>query len=277
MAWRKRRARALRQAGSAPALHETGADGQRLHFVEAEHQRRQVEAGTDAVADARLAVDRYAGGQQRRHVAVDRALRHAQPLGKLACGGEPAPAEVLHDLEQAVGATHGSSGLRYGWLMTRAAAVRAAHREHRPMRVPPDASTDCREYRSTRVPTDASTAGRAYGRTRVPLATRTPRCACRSTCAPCAEPGSTARHGPPAPLRHPCDPPGAAGCHARLPLRIAAQCKHRHAAAVLPWWQAAAKGSRRHRSWRCGASAGRPADRRPGVLPGPPGDAGHAG
>jgi hypothetical protein len=92
--------------------------------------------------------------------------------------------------------------------MTRAAAVRAAHREHRPMRVPPDASTDCREYRSTRVPPDTRTAGRAYGPTRVPLDTRTPRCACRSTCAPCAEPGSTARHGPPAPLRHPCDPPG---------------------------------------------------------------------
>jgi len=44
---------------------------------------------------------------QVRDVAIDRACRHFQPLGEECRRGEPATADQLDDLEQAVGAAHG--------------------------------------------------------------------------------------------------------------------------------------------------------------------------
>jgi hypothetical protein len=66
--------------------HEPRAEHERLDLIVVEHERRQVVAGTDAVADTRFAVDRRAREDQIAYVAVDRALRHAEPFGQMRGG-----------------------------------------------------------------------------------------------------------------------------------------------------------------------------------------------
>ena len=95
----------LLQFGVAQALHQPRADRDRLDLVDREHQRRQVEALAQHVAQAGRALDRHAAGLQGRHVAIDRAHRDLQLLGKRGrrhrlLGG----AQDLDDVEQAIGA-----------------------------------------------------------------------------------------------------------------------------------------------------------------------------
>ena len=96
-----------RQRGIAELAHDPRAEHERLDLIAVEHERRQVVAGTDAIADARFAVDRRAGEDQIADVAVDRALRYAEPFGKVRGGRRrPAPPQHVDDLEQPIGSTH---------------------------------------------------------------------------------------------------------------------------------------------------------------------------
>ena len=85
------------------------ADGDRLDLLDGEHQRRQVEAAAQHVADARRALDRHAARLQGGDVAIDRARRHFELVGQRRGGGRPARrAQALDDVEQPVGAAHGA-------------------------------------------------------------------------------------------------------------------------------------------------------------------------
>ena len=65
----------LLQRGVLQPLDQPRADGDRLDLVDGEHQRRQVEALAQHVADAGRALDRHAPGLQGGDVAIDRARR----------------------------------------------------------------------------------------------------------------------------------------------------------------------------------------------------------
>jgi hypothetical protein len=110
-AWaeRRRAGHELTQpTGSARGSHGPHVDLRAPGLVAREHQRRQVEAGPHAVADAGRAVDGHPLRLQVGHVAVHGAQRHLQPLGQEGRGGQPAPPHQLDDLKQAVGASHAS-------------------------------------------------------------------------------------------------------------------------------------------------------------------------
>jgi hypothetical protein len=98
----RRRPAGLRQAHGS---HQAWAVG-------GEHQRGQVEAGSHAVAHAGLALDRHTLRGQVGHVAVHRAQRYLQALGQVGGGGQAPAADQLHQLEQAVGASHRAAMLR---------------------------------------------------------------------------------------------------------------------------------------------------------------------
>ena len=100
-----------RQRRIAELAHDARAEHERLDLIAVEHERRQVVAGTDAIADPRLAVDRRAGEDQIADVAVDRALRYAEPFGKVrGSRRRAAPPQHVDDLEQPIGSTQ-SEGL----------------------------------------------------------------------------------------------------------------------------------------------------------------------
>jgi DNA primase len=54
-------------------------DRDRLNFLGGEHERRQVETGTQDIANARLALDGDTLALKRGNIAIDRALCHLQP------------------------------------------------------------------------------------------------------------------------------------------------------------------------------------------------------
>jgi len=81
-----------------------------VHLVRGEHERRQIEAALEHVADSRLAADRHALRDERGDVAVDGALAGLGLLGDGLRGERRArTAEDLDDLEEAVGASHRAS------------------------------------------------------------------------------------------------------------------------------------------------------------------------
>ncbi len=89
-------------------LDQPGTQHHGLQFIGGEHQRRQVEAFSQHVADARFAAHRNAVGHQRGDVAVNRARGDFQFLGNLACRHRPAgAAQDLDDLHQSIGSSHG--------------------------------------------------------------------------------------------------------------------------------------------------------------------------
>src|SRR5262245_61641139 len=65
----------------AGALDEGEAEDNGFGFLDGEHQRRQVEAGAQYVADAALAIDRHAHRLKRCDVAIDRALGDLEAAG----------------------------------------------------------------------------------------------------------------------------------------------------------------------------------------------------
>ena len=97
-------ARGHGQPAPGPQQPRPGDQGHDLLFRE--HQRRHVMARLHHVAQPGLALDRHARGLQIGHVAIDGAERHLQPLRQDAPGHQPPAAQMLHDLEQAVGAAH---------------------------------------------------------------------------------------------------------------------------------------------------------------------------
>ena len=82
--WSRIASLARASAGSPNCAHDPRAEHERLDLVAVEHQRRQVVAGPQAIADAGFAVDRRAGQDQIADVAVDRALRDVQLLARSA-------------------------------------------------------------------------------------------------------------------------------------------------------------------------------------------------
>jgi hypothetical protein len=90
-----------------PGFDDPGAQNQRFDLMLVEHQRRQIEAVAQGVADAGLAFDRHATRHQVADVPVDRPLRDLEPFGEVAGADQLLPAHDLDDLEQAIGAAHG--------------------------------------------------------------------------------------------------------------------------------------------------------------------------
>src|SRR5439155_25204268 len=91
----------------ADLAHDARAEHERLDLFAIEHERRQVVARPDAIADARLAVDRRAGEHEIADVAVDRPFRDLQlARDLLRRRHRAAAAKQLDDLEQTVGAAH---------------------------------------------------------------------------------------------------------------------------------------------------------------------------
>ena len=74
----------LLQLRIAQALDQPGADRDGLDLVDGEHQRRQVEALAQHVAQAGRALDRHAARLQGRDVAIDRAHGDFQLFGERA-------------------------------------------------------------------------------------------------------------------------------------------------------------------------------------------------
>ena len=112
----------------------TGRDGPRAGhqgpgFGLAAHQRRQLEAGAYAVADANLALDRHALRLQVGAVTVDRAQRQLRPRRQPLTGGQTPAAHELHELEQAISAVQ-QSGISAGHA-TPACHFAARRRGHR--------------------------------------------------------------------------------------------------------------------------------------------------
>jgi len=98
-----------------PGQRQEEAQRQRQRLVLGEHQRRQVIAGPQAVADAGFAVDGNTRQQQITYIAIDRPRRDFEPFGKLGCRGQAPRPQMLNDLEQPVGAAHaGPSSWREG-------------------------------------------------------------------------------------------------------------------------------------------------------------------
>ena len=69
-----------RQALVGPALDPARAERQRLDLLEGEHQRRQVKARLENIAEAGLPLDRGALRLQRGDIAIERAQRDAEFL-----------------------------------------------------------------------------------------------------------------------------------------------------------------------------------------------------
>ena len=66
----------------AETAHMARTDRDRIDLIRCEHQRRQVEAAAQHIADAGGALDRDPARLQGRDVAVDRASRDLEPVGE---------------------------------------------------------------------------------------------------------------------------------------------------------------------------------------------------
>jgi hypothetical protein len=83
------------------------ADRDGVDLVGGEHQRRQVEAAAQHIADADGAVDWHAARLQRGDIAVDRANGDFELLGERRRGQRlRCRPEGLDDVEETVGAAH---------------------------------------------------------------------------------------------------------------------------------------------------------------------------
>ena len=133
----QRGTRALGQARAGEGAHEARADDQRFEFAGIEHQRRDVRALAQDIADPGFALDRHAGQLQVGDVAVDRAQRDRETRGQLPRGQRRTPpAQGMDDEEKAVGTAHA------GIIAVRPAAANGASLrgrhfgDHRPTRLP---------------------------------------------------------------------------------------------------------------------------------------------
>jgi len=80
-----------------------------LQLIGREHQRWHVEVAVEEIANSGLAADWHSLTNEVGDIAVNRALRNFQLLGKLVGGDRPArPPQDLDDLKQSIGTAHGS-------------------------------------------------------------------------------------------------------------------------------------------------------------------------
>ena len=87
--------------------HPMRAERHRVDLVRRQHQRRQIEAAFQHIADTRFAADRHALAHQSGNVAIDGSFGGLQFLGnRVGRHRLPGAAEDLDDLEQAVGFAH---------------------------------------------------------------------------------------------------------------------------------------------------------------------------
>jgi hypothetical protein len=99
-----------RQRSIAMPGHPLCAEGRRFDLVGGEHQRRQVEAAFQHVANAGLTADGNPLPDQRGDVAINRAFRGLELDGHGRRGDRrPGSAQDLDDLEQPVATSHGST------------------------------------------------------------------------------------------------------------------------------------------------------------------------
>src|ERR1700722_1271156 len=96
------------QLGVAPVLHHASAEHERLELVLAEHERRQIVALAQRVADTGGALDWNLARNQVADVAIDSALADVEMFRERSSGHYAASAQPLNDLEEAIGATHNS-------------------------------------------------------------------------------------------------------------------------------------------------------------------------
>ncbi len=92
-----------------PRLDDAGTEHERLDLRFGEHEGRQVKSCLEDVANAGFSLDGDAARDQVLDVAIDGALRHLEGGAQLARPHQLLAAQVLDDLEQSVGAAHGSS------------------------------------------------------------------------------------------------------------------------------------------------------------------------
>src|SRR5207342_3100551 len=101
------RGRTAAEAFAAEGTDEARADDQGLEFLFVEHQRRDVRALAQQVADTGFTFDGYARQLQVGDITVDGARRDLQRLRELLRGKRrAAPAQGVDQQEQAVGAAH---------------------------------------------------------------------------------------------------------------------------------------------------------------------------
>jgi hypothetical protein len=101
--------RGLLQLGVGPGHDDARPEDERLELPFREHQRRDVEAAREGVADPRLADHGDPREREVPHVAVDRPGRDAERAGELRRRRDAATAQLLDEAEEAVGAAHGAS------------------------------------------------------------------------------------------------------------------------------------------------------------------------
>src|SRR5580658_10809683 len=103
---RQRRVSRAAQLGIAPVLHHASAEDERYELALTEHERRQIVALAQRVADAGRAFDWNLARDQVADVAVNGSLADIELFGERTSGDHPASAQPLNDLEQAIRATH---------------------------------------------------------------------------------------------------------------------------------------------------------------------------
>lgn len=97
----------LLQLWVAQPLDVARADRDRVDLLGRKHQRRQIKAAAQDIAEAGGALDRHPARLQRRDIAVDRAHSDFEVIGEGGGGHRPGGrAKALHDVEQTVGAPH---------------------------------------------------------------------------------------------------------------------------------------------------------------------------
>lgn len=86
--------------------HNRHAEVQRLEFSGGQVQWWQGDLLAHHIADAAFALDRDTRGDQRVHIAIDRADRHLEPVRDVLRAVQFAVAQDLNDIEQAIRAAH---------------------------------------------------------------------------------------------------------------------------------------------------------------------------
>ena len=90
-------------------LDDACAQDEGFDLLLLEHQRWEIEAGFEHVADTGLPFDGNAACDQVLNVAIDGPLRDLQRLAQIASAHRSLAAHELYDFEQSVGAAHAAN------------------------------------------------------------------------------------------------------------------------------------------------------------------------
>ena len=97
---------AFASSASAQDFDDARPEDERFDLLLLEHERRQVEACAQHVADAGFALDRDAARHEILDVAIDGALGDLERLAQILGARHLLAAHELDNLEQAIGAAH---------------------------------------------------------------------------------------------------------------------------------------------------------------------------